>query len=155
MVYQPGAVGQCDHGVYGYPQFSAVGQIGPAPAGLATPEGPKTFIMDWLYLWRINDHRAWYFDMATAHLPGAPEGMNVTSGGGDTRWFPLAQVVSMNISEPGNGYYQQCPVGYYTQVWGHGCLAGGNQGNLSVRMPTDDMLGRTITSVEAKQLYGY
>jgi prepilin-type N-terminal cleavage/methylation domain-containing protein len=155
MVYQPAAVGACDHGVYGYPRLSAVAQDGPAPASLAAPVLPKAFIMDWLYLWRIDDHRSWYFDLATAHQPGAPAGMNVTSGGGDTRWVPLGEVCSTDLYNPANGHYAQCPVGYYTQVWGFGCAAENSQGRLDVRVPTRDQPGRSVFATEARELYGY
>ena len=80
---------------------------------------------------------------------------NVWSGG-HTRWVSVNEVCSMNLYDPGDGYNPQVPVGYDdTQVWGHGCAAENNQGSLSVRVPTTDQPGPSVTSVEARNLYGY
>lgn len=64
-----------------------------------------------------GDHRTWYYTQAIGHRPGAPEGMNVTSGSGAVRWVPVSNAHQNNWTG-----YHLIPRGFYVQFDGSGNL---------------------------------
>ncbi len=72
--------------------------------------------MDNLQVASWGDHRSWYFTKANAHLPGSPEGMNLTDGSGAARWVGIRDTY-INLGWAG---YRALPRGYNFQLSGHG-----------------------------------
>jgi prepilin-type N-terminal cleavage/methylation domain-containing protein len=75
-------------------------------------------IMDNAQIASWGDHRAWYFTAGMGHVPGAPEGINVTNGTGAVRWVPMTNT----FYNAGYTGYHAIPRGFYVQFDGAGNL---------------------------------
>lgn len=137
--------------IYSYPRMTNVGQEGPL--------GPKTFIIDNLYLWHLTDHREWLYTHANNHNPGDPLGANVTAGDGSAKWIGgvenfYATVGWNNGNIVPGAENRGAPVGYYTQYWGYGNIGVTPVGNLTYYDP-DGTVHTFGGSNDGQKLYGY
>ncbi|OPZ28742.1 MAG: hypothetical protein BWZ02_01205 [Lentisphaerae bacterium ADurb.BinA184] len=133
---------------YSFPRMDAVAEPG--------DDGPKTFNIDNLYLWHLTDHREWLYTHANNHVPGAPQGANVTAGDGSVAWVPLARMYAAVAWGSGAiipGHENRgAPLGYYTQYWGYGNIDLETVGGLTYHAPTGQAV---VWSDAGRLMYGY
>jgi len=131
--------------VYDYPRLTGVATPG--------PNGPKAFVMDWIYMIRQPDHRYWLFDYATGHLPGDPRGGNVATPDGAVVWI---DVDDWWFKDNFLSNWVAIPHGHYVQRWGWGSAdypATSPPTSLTILEPAGDDFH--YYTGDARALYGY